>query len=147
MKPWKCTKCPAAFGIRALLNRHNSSVHERNKPFLCTECNKSFPRADSLKIHTRNVHGKQKLFSCSQCNMQFSAKQHVERHFKRIHKDAKGEIFEKIVLENESKSEIQPVEFVQIGEEINRENSVITYDFKSGKLCNENFVYLWIKYG
>ncbi|KAI0011191.1 hypothetical protein F4779DRAFT_246117 [Xylariaceae sp. FL0662B] len=60
---FSCPRCPERFGAKKDLERHQSTVHGKERPFTCnrTGCPrkvKGFSRHDNLKRHIRDVHDK-----------------------------------------------------------------------------------------
>ena len=87
LKPFKCTKCPAAFTWEGSLQYHIKTLHENNyEEHPCSQCDKVFKLNDSLKHHVLSVHEKQFDFKCEFCGKDWTTQEKLSTHISRIHK-------------------------------------------------------------
>ena len=84
-----CGICGKTFGLKATLNRHIQSVHERAKPHKCDICETYFTRKGSLNDHILHVHDKVKPHKCKLCGMCFAQKSKLNNHVRSVHEKAK----------------------------------------------------------
>lgn len=53
--------------------------HSGERPFKCTKCNAAFMRSSTLKIHLRR-HTGEKPFQCTLCGKKFSESGNLKTH-------------------------------------------------------------------
>jgi len=91
VKPYKCTKCPMAFTVNDILQRHMLTHY---KPFVCNICNKNYAQAQSLKFHMM-THTGERPFTCQDCGKGFIQKGALDDHAMRKHKRGAGVLKQK----------------------------------------------------
>ncbi|XP_055372205.1 zinc finger protein 236-like [Condylostylus longicornis] len=84
MDSLECTHCNKIFQNKSVLNRHLQS-HLSLKPHQCKICDQRFTQKSSLERHQLTIHNKEKNFKCRKCNLKFSQKYNVEIHMQRAH--------------------------------------------------------------
>uniref|UniRef100_A0ABD2X578 C2H2-type domain-containing protein n=1 Tax=Trichogramma kaykai TaxID=54128 RepID=A0ABD2X578_9HYME len=77
--------CYKSFGRKSGLNKHTSTIHDRNKPFECEICHKTFAQKGHLKMHIGTVHNRIKPFECDICYKSFGEKRTLKTHVRGVH--------------------------------------------------------------
>ena len=70
VRRFQCEQCVASFDVKACLQRHVRSFHEKVRLF-CDKCPKSFTNAQNWKKHQLSVHEGIKRYPCQNCNLSF----------------------------------------------------------------------------
>eukprot|EP01066_Platyproteum_vivax_P012008 Platyproteum_vivax@DN5446_c0_g1_i1.p1 len=92
-KPFKCQVegCNYACKKNSRLERHNQSVHIKERTHECSQCGDHFARRDHLQRHIKNVHEDEATFPCpvEGCDKAFKLLHHLHRHQKCHNKTVK----------------------------------------------------------
>ena len=81
----QCLYCDKSFPVHNKLQRHITSVHEREKPYKCDFCGVSMARKDNIKQHIALIHEKQKPHKCDLCEFSGPRKGDLNQHMFRVH--------------------------------------------------------------
>ncbi|ORY37196.1 hypothetical protein BCR33DRAFT_721556 [Rhizoclosmatium globosum] len=82
----QCPECSQSFTNIYNLRTHNSTVHAGDKPYACTQCPARFGKRFNLKRHevVHEAEGSNK-FVCGECGKGFSQKGHWRGHVVQKH--------------------------------------------------------------
>lgn len=94
--PHGCLSCNLYFSRMCNLQRHESTVHSKEKPYCCAVCLKSFTQSSGLKRHQQRHSGRSahrqisasvnaSIFSCTYCAFSFTAERYLHKHIRRHH--------------------------------------------------------------
>ena len=87
VRRFQCEQCVASFDVKACLQRHVRSFHEKVRLF-CDKCPKSFTNLQNYKKHQLSVHEGIKRYACQNCTLsfenQFSLITHDDIEHKKI---------------------------------------------------------------
>ena len=84
-EPLKCEVCDYKCYQKGSLNMHVSSVHEGNKPFQCEVCDYRCSQKGNLNMHVSSVHEGNKPFQCEICDYRYSRKSSLKHHVTSVH--------------------------------------------------------------
>ena len=86
-KPFNCKKCDFETALKANLNRHMESIHNKsmNKIFECKNCDKKFTSKRGLTGHVESVHEGKKPYGCDICTSSFSQRAGLKIHYSAVH--------------------------------------------------------------
>eukprot|EP00177_Eucheuma_denticulatum_P005644 GFKZ01010277.1.p1 GENE.GFKZ01010277.1~~GFKZ01010277.1.p1 ORF type:complete len:775 (+),score=51.53 GFKZ01010277.1:23-2326(+) len=84
-----CKQCGSSFPKRGNLARHIQTVHLKLKPFQCRHCPASFGYKNHLKRH-QSVHERGNEFKCRSCNRNFKGPAQLARHMQQVHEQKEG---------------------------------------------------------
>ncbi|KAJ6648867.1 Zinc finger protein [Pseudolycoriella hygida] len=83
-KPFSCSLCPKAFGLKSTLQNHIKHRHMSIKQtFPCTVCWKGFSSRHSMLTHML-IHSNSRPFQCEYCTTTFRTRGHLKSH-QQIH--------------------------------------------------------------
>ena len=66
-RDFQCSHCGSCFYSKAMLQRHEKTIHMNYRPFKCETCSKTFQSRQNLQGHERS-HTGEKPYKCDQCN-------------------------------------------------------------------------------
>ena len=78
-RQFECEFCEASFDVKAVLQRHIKTLHEKVRLF-CDLCPKSFTTTQNWKKHQLAVHEGQNKKNCKKCDMSFNDDRSLKTH-------------------------------------------------------------------
>jgi hypothetical protein len=86
LTPFKCDECHRSYGTRQKLQKHKTSMHERQK---CNICGQEICNAFILRRHKASVHGivPTNVHQCEHCPLFFSKETAKIKHCAKHHSD------------------------------------------------------------
>ncbi|XP_055373074.1 zinc finger protein 43-like [Condylostylus longicornis] len=95
-KPFKCSKCSAAFNDKINLKTHYIVKHTEGLKVPCQYegCERIFKTVELRKRHERYIHNSDRNYLCVQCGMRFKTTSKLNEHMKKRHLDYDDRPFE-----------------------------------------------------
>ena len=67
LKETQCEECKKFFGNKNTLEKHISTVHDKERNFECGQCSKTFGQSSNLSRHIAIVHDGRRNYICDIC--------------------------------------------------------------------------------
>ncbi|XP_061554097.1 uncharacterized protein zbtb46 isoform X1 [Phycodurus eques] len=77
-----CSQCPASFTLKSNADRHEKTIHLKEKLMQCVYCLKHFRDRTDLHRHLSSVHSKERGHVCPACAKSFSTHKNLATHIK-----------------------------------------------------------------
>ena len=86
IKRFYCQQCDNTFKTKQGLEKHVSTIHNKEKNYHCEQCMQSFGQKCSLLRHITSIHDGARKQECNICHKTFSQKSNMKIHIFKKHK-------------------------------------------------------------